>query len=190
MLKIKKPFILILIIVFLFGNFAYGIELGNKSCLRVPINNDTLKKFERVVAQETEELSLASRKDNFEAYLRKEMPREFMLSDVMGKFGLETKDAIEVLIRIKYDVGECLEVSDEKGNPTGRLKQRSLIHQDGDWHRTVHVLIFNRKGEMLRTVRGAKAHTSIGQFDISSAGHVAIGNWKIQPLRRFGKRWL
>ncbi|MDO8603784.1 MAG: hypothetical protein Q7O04_08065 [Candidatus Omnitrophota bacterium] len=178
MIKIKKPFILILIAVFLFSNFAYGIEPGYKSCLRVPINKDTLKRVEAVAIHESGELSLASRKDKFEAYLRAEKPEEFILSDIIRRFGLETKDAINVLIKIKYDVGEYLEVIDERGNTTGRLKQRSSIHRDGDWHRTVHVLIFNKKGEMLRTIRGAKARTSKGLFDISSAGHISIGSWK------------
>lgn len=118
------------------------------------------------------------KKERFESYLRSDIPEEFNIAEILKTFGLREEDAVEVLIRLKYDIGEYLEVVDEKGNSTGRLKQRKLIHRDGDWHRTVHIIIVNKKGEMLRTVRGPKAHTSKGAFDISAAGHVAIGDWE------------
>jgi len=118
-------------------------------------------------------------KAGFEDYLRTQRPDEFYLSETLEDYRyLSEEDAVEVLIRLKYEVGEYLEVLDEDGVPTRRLKQRSLVHQDGDWHHTVHIIIVNKNGEILRTVRGSKAHSSRGLFDISAAGHVAIGGWR------------
>ncbi|GAB0496839.1 hypothetical protein MMPV_008160 [Pyropia vietnamensis] len=34
---------------------------------------------------------------------------------------------------------ECFDVLDADGRPTGRVKARSRVHADGDWHRSVHV---------------------------------------------------
>ena len=43
---------------------------------------------------------------------------------------------------------EMLDIVDEYGNPTGVIKERSIVHRDGDRHRTSHVWIVrdNNKG--------------------------------------------
>ena len=41
---------------------------------------------------------------------------------------------------------EFFDILDEKGNKTGRIKERSLVHEDGDIHGTVHIWI-RRKTE-------------------------------------------
>ena len=45
---------------------------------------------------------------------------------------------------------ELLDIVDEKGNPTGEVKERALIHREGLLHRTSHVWIArkNRKSGM------------------------------------------
>ena len=43
---------------------------------------------------------------------------------------------------------EFLDIRDKNGNPTGEVKERSLVHADGDIHGTSHVWIVrkNEKG--------------------------------------------
>ena len=41
---------------------------------------------------------------------------------------------------------EFLDIRDKNGNPTGEVKERSLVHADGDIHGTSHVWIV-RKNE-------------------------------------------
>ena len=43
---------------------------------------------------------------------------------------------------------EYLDIRDKNGNPTGVIKERSLVHADGDLHGTSHVWIVkkNEKG--------------------------------------------
>ena len=43
---------------------------------------------------------------------------------------------------------EYLDIRDKNGNPTGVIKERSLVHADGDMHGTSHVWIVkkNEKG--------------------------------------------
>ena len=41
---------------------------------------------------------------------------------------------------------EFFDILDENGNKTGKIKERSLVHEDGDIHGTVHIWI-RRKTE-------------------------------------------
>ena len=36
---------------------------------------------------------------------------------------------------------EFFDILDENGNKTGKIKERSLVHEDGDIHGTVHIWI-------------------------------------------------
>ena len=42
--------------------------------------------------------------------------------------------------------GKGVDILDENGNKTGKIKERSLVHEDGDIHGTVHIWI-RRKTE-------------------------------------------
>jgi isopentenyldiphosphate isomerase len=70
---------------------------------------------------------------------------------------------------------ELLDIVDRSGNPLGRAKPRSAVHRDGDWHRTVHVWIVNKRGEVLFQKRSADRESFPGTWDVSSAGHVSSG---------------
>lgn len=74
---------------------------------------------------------------------------------------------------------ELLDIVDEKGNPTGEVKERALIHREGLLHRTSHVWIArkNRKSgmDLLLQKRSAKKDSHPGCYDISSAGHIPAG---------------
>ena len=55
---------------------------------------------------------------------------------------------------------EFLDIRDKNGNPTGEVKERSLVHADGDIHGTSHVWIVrkNEKGSYYRNVVKIKMH--------------------------------
>ena len=42
--------------------------------------------------------------------------------------------------------GEYFDVLDSNGHKTGRIKLRSEVHRDGDWHRAVNIWIVNGGG--------------------------------------------
>lgn len=74
---------------------------------------------------------------------------------------------------------ELFQVLDEKGNPTGLVKERSCVHRDGDWHGTAHVWIARNTGngwQLLLQMRSAGKDVYPGCYDISSAGHVDAGD--------------
>lgn len=74
---------------------------------------------------------------------------------------------------------ELLDIVTEEGVPTGRVKERSAVHRDGDLHRTSHVWIArkNEKSgmELLLQKRSAGKDSHPGCYDISSAGHIPAG---------------
>jgi isopentenyldiphosphate isomerase len=70
---------------------------------------------------------------------------------------------------------EMIDVVDENGVPTGRIKPRTSIHRDGDWHKTVHVWIANSRGEVLFQKRSLTKESYPGAWDVSAAGHIESG---------------
>ncbi len=73
---------------------------------------------------------------------------------------------------------EYLDIVDESGEPVGRTKERSLVHKDGDLHRTSHVWIARRKKgrlQLLLQKRSQNKDSHPGCYDISSAGHIPAG---------------
>ena len=75
---------------------------------------------------------------------------------------------------------DLLDVLDEKGNPSGLVRERTLVHLRGDFHRTVRVWIYrkreDRKVEILLQKRSREKDTYPGCYDTSSAGHVLAGD--------------
>jgi len=70
---------------------------------------------------------------------------------------------------------ELIDILDSKGNPTGSRLMKSEAHANGLWHYSVHVWIFNSRGEVLLQKRAMSKDTFPGLWDISSAGHVSAG---------------
>jgi len=70
---------------------------------------------------------------------------------------------------------EMLEVYDREGAPTGTLKPRSEVHEDGDWHKTVQVWVCNAAGDVLLQKRQASKIGSPGKWDVSCGGHCIDG---------------
>ncbi|MBF0122003.1 MAG: hypothetical protein HQL21_01180, partial [Candidatus Omnitrophica bacterium] len=55
---------------------------------------------------------------------------------------------------------------------TGQQVLRREAHQKGIWHRTIRVVVFNARGQVLRVFRGGRQKQAVsGRFDVSVAGH-------------------
>jgi 8-oxo-dGTP diphosphatase len=97
-------------------------------------------------------------------------------------FSLKLKYKGNQLIEAYLD-GRNLELFDIRtpdGKTTGKVKERSLIHQDGDLHGTSHIWIIrdNGKGsfDVLLQKRSANKDSFPGCYDVSSAGHIPTGD--------------
>jgi len=74
---------------------------------------------------------------------------------------------------------ELLDVVDAKNRVLG-CADRPLIHQLGLRHRAVHVLIFNRLGQVFIQLRSLQKQAQPGLWDSSVSGHVDHG----EPCRQ------
>lgn len=83
---------------------------------------------------------------------------------------------------------EYLDIRDKDGNLTGEVKERSLVHEDGDIHGTSHVWIVrkNDKGscDLLLQKRSENKDAFPGCYDISSAGHLPAGQDYLESALR------
>lgn len=64
-------------------------------------------------------------------------------------------------------------VLDGDGNPTGEKELKSKVHNKGLFHWSVHLWIYNSKGEILFQKRSLRKKLFPGLWDIAAAGHVA-----------------
>lgn len=64
---------------------------------------------------------------------------------------------------------------DESGSPTGERKARSLVHRDGDWHRSIHIWVVNKEGLVLFQRRAPGKLIEAGKIDVSVGGHFGAG---------------
>ncbi len=74
---------------------------------------------------------------------------------------------------------EYFDIRNPDGTITGEIKERSLVHRDGDLHGTVHIFIVRKNDqgerELLLQKRSATKDAFPGCYDISAAGHVSAG---------------
>ena len=73
---------------------------------------------------------------------------------------------------------ELFDVIDENYEPTGIVRERTIVHETGTWHRTSHVWIYRRKADGFDILlqKRAKNKDSFPEcYDISSAGHIPAG---------------
>ena len=84
--------------------------------------------------------------------------------------------------------GESMELLDEGGEPSGLVRERSMVHERGDYHRTSHVWVVREKPdgshEVLLQKRSSRKDSFAGCYDISSAGHIPAGDGYLQSARR------
>jgi len=73
------------------------------------------------------------------------------------------------------DPEECLEIVNNDGEVVG-YALRSEVHGNPSLiHRVVHVLVFNKKGEVLLQKRSRNKDVAPGRWDTSVGGHVGVG---------------
>jgi len=70
--------------------------------------------------------------------------------------------------------GEKFDVVDENDNVTG-TELRSVVHEKNLLHRAVHILVFNKAGELLLQKRSAWKDREPSKWDSSAAGHLEPG---------------
>jgi isopentenyldiphosphate isomerase len=69
---------------------------------------------------------------------------------------------------------EWFDVVDDRDAVTGRATRRE-VHARGWKHRAVHVLVFNRAGEVFLQKRSMRKDTAPGAWDSAASGHVEAG---------------
>ncbi|MSQ23327.1 MAG: NUDIX domain-containing protein [Chloroflexi bacterium] len=74
---------------------------------------------------------------------------------------------------------ELFDLCDERGRLLGISKVRSLVHRDGDWHRSFHCWVVDRLPDgdvaILLQQRSADKDTCPGLWDVSVGGHYSAG---------------
>lgn len=79
---------------------------------------------------------------------------------------------------------EYLEIVDEKGGVIA-IAPRAEIHGNPSLiHRVVHVLVFNKKGDLLLQKRSHRKDVAPGKWDTSVGGHVGIGEDLLVSAKR------
>ena len=87
---------------------------------------------------------------------------------------------------------ELLDIRREDGSLTGEVRERSLVHENGDIHGTSHVWIVRRtktgEYEVLMQKRSSTKDSFPGCYDISSAGHILAGSsYRTSALRELSE---
>jgi isopentenyldiphosphate isomerase len=78
---------------------------------------------------------------------------------------------------------ELFDVLDAFGVPTGETKARSLVHRDGDWHRSFHLWIIKDGTHVLLQRRSPKKDLEGGKLDVTVGGHFGAGETLLEVVR-------
>lgn len=81
---------------------------------------------------------------------------------------------------------EWFDVVDHENNVIGR-ELRSVVHRNGLRHRAVHLLVFNRAGELFLQKRSMSKDVAPGLWDSSASGHLDAGEDYAQAVVREAK---
>ena len=79
---------------------------------------------------------------------------------------------------------ERVDIYDENNQPLGLTKTRAEVHQQGYWHRTVHLYLVNSKGEFLVHLRSPYKDQAPNCLDTRFGGHVTVGNDYLQTATK------
>lgn len=85
---------------------------------------------------------------------------------------------------------EYIDIYTKLGEKTGKSMEKTMAHEQGLYHRAVHVWILNKKGELLIQRRSKNKRTFPGMLDISFAGHISKGENSLEAVVREGKEEL
>src|SRR5229473_8036820 len=69
---------------------------------------------------------------------------------------------------------EIFDIVNERDEVIGQNTRRE-VHARGLWHRAVHVLVFNARGEVFLQKRSLKKDIAGGKWDSSASGHLDSG---------------
>ena len=69
---------------------------------------------------------------------------------------------------------EIFDIVNERDEVIGQAR-RQEVHARGLWHRAIHVLVFNARGEVFLQKRSMLKDTAKGKWDSSTSGHVDRG---------------
>jgi isopentenyldiphosphate isomerase len=69
---------------------------------------------------------------------------------------------------------EVFDVVNERDEVVGQAPRKE-VHARGLWHRAIHVLVFNARGEVFLQKRSQLKDTAKGKWDSSSSGHLDSG---------------
>jgi isopentenyldiphosphate isomerase len=72
-------------------------------------------------------------------------------------------------------MSELFEVFDARNQPLGYVKERHLVHQEGDWHRTAQVYVLNAQRQLLCNLRHPAKDVFASLWDVCIGGHLAPG---------------
>jgi isopentenyldiphosphate isomerase len=70
---------------------------------------------------------------------------------------------------------ELIDILDAEGNPTGQSCLKSIAHQKGLFHATVHIWLYTKDEKVLLQKRAATKKVFPNLWDISVAGHIGAG---------------
>jgi isopentenyldiphosphate isomerase len=69
---------------------------------------------------------------------------------------------------------EIFDIVNERDEVIGQAPRKE-VHARGLWHRAIHVLVFNARGQVFLQKRSLKKDTAAGKWDSSSSGHLDTG---------------
>lgn len=79
---------------------------------------------------------------------------------------------------------EMVDLFDRHDRPLECVMSKVQAHRQGQWHRSAHVWIYDRRGRVLLQKRSPLKDTFPGLWDISVAGHVSAGESPLQGALR------
>jgi isopentenyldiphosphate isomerase len=82
------------------------------------------------------------------------------------------------------DSEEHLEIVDYRGDVIGYAPRKNVHGNPSLMHKVVHVLVFNRNGDILLQKRSQKKDVAPGKWDTSVGGHVGIGEDLLSSSKR------
>lgn len=82
---------------------------------------------------------------------------------------------------LKYSVAQ-IDIYDESMNYLGKM-EKAQAHEQGKWHKCVHLWITNGKSVLLQ-LRAPQKKSFPNKWDISVAGHVDAGETPLQAVQR------
>lgn len=71
---------------------------------------------------------------------------------------------------------EHYDILDARGNRTGEVLPKSVVHEKELLHGSVFIWIYNRKGEVLLQLRDKDKKSFPNVWDVSVAGHISAGD--------------